>query len=91
MVSELAPRWCQNCHPKTKRENEKEKTKHEMAPSREGAFLDAFLNEEEKGFQEGGRGNAETNLNPSAEPTGSREELEAAVAHADAHLNGMTQ
>ena len=42
-----------------------------MAPSNEGASMDAFLKEEKRGFQEGARGETPINLNPSAEPIAS--------------------
>jgi hypothetical protein len=52
--------------PKNEKGKRKEKTKHEMAPSNEGASLNASQN----GFQVGANGDASTTLDPSAEPIG---------------------
>jgi predicted transcriptional regulator len=76
-----AAKRCQTCHldgdravpfevselsPKNEKGKRKEKTKHEMAPSAEGASLDTYQN----GFQEDARGDLSTNPNPPAEPIG---------------------
>src|SRR5262245_45558561 len=61
VVTELSHWWCQSCHPKTKRGKRKEKTKHEMAPSAEGA-----LDDYQKGFQESAKGDPSiTQLSPA--------------------------
>jgi hypothetical protein len=44
--------------PKNEKGKRKEKTKHEMAPSNEGAPLDAYLREEERGIQGNAGGDA---------------------------------
>jgi hypothetical protein len=49
-VTELFTQVVSDLSPKNEKRKPKEKTKHEMAPSGEGASLDTYLMEEERGF-----------------------------------------